>query len=167
MNSSNNTHNNSSSSIHGYLSAVVTKKKTGEQKQLALLKHNLLTNAGRDAYIALCLTNTAAGTRGFGFIASTESTITPAAGDTTLTGEIATNGLARADAGTKTHTAGTNSTLIEHTFTATGAFTSVLASATFVASSAGTMGHEANFATGSGTLASGDTLKISWTINIG
>lgn len=173
--------------IHGYLTASVTKKrqytitskKTGRaitktriiNKQLALYKHNLLTNAGRDAFHALCYTNTAAGTRGFGFIAATESTITPAATDTTLTGEITDRGIgprSSADAVTKTHSAGTNSTLIEHTFTVSGAgFTSVLASATFVASSAGTMGHIANFTTGSGLLASGDTLKISWTLNLG
>lgn len=153
--------------MHGYLSAVVTKAKTGRKKQLALWKHNLLTNNGRDLFHAQCYTNTSAGTRGSGYIASTESVITPAAGDTALTGEIATNGLTRADAGTKTHTAGTNSTLIEHTFTATGAFTSVLASALFNASSGVTMTHTANFTTGSGTLATNDTLKISWTLNLG
>lgn len=152
--------------VDGYLSATVTKA-NGEKKELARLKKNLLCNAGRDAFHALTYTNTSAGTRGFGFIGSTESTITPVVGDTTLTGEISTNGLARADAVTKTHSAGTNSTVIEHTFTASGAFTSVLASATFVASSAGTMGHIANFTTGSGTLASADTLKITWTLNLG
>ena len=115
----------------------------------------------------MCYTNTSAGTRGFGFIAVTEATLTPAATDTTLGTETATNGLSRADAVTKTHSAGTNSTVIEHTFTASGAFTSVLASATFVASSAGTMGHIANFTTGSGTLATNDTLKVTWTLNLG
>jgi len=151
---------------HGYISAVVTDGKTKKKRILAKMKHNLLTNAGKDAFHALCYTNTSAGTRGYGFIASTESTITPAVGDTTLTGEIATNGLARADATTKTHTAASNSTLIEHTFTASGAFTDVKASALFNASSAGTMAHEANFSTGSGTLATNDTLKISWTLNL-
>ena len=71
------------------------------------------------------------------FIASTESVITPAAANTTFTGEISTNGLARIEATTKTHSAGTNSTTIEHTFTASGAFTSVLASALFNAASVG------------------------------
>lgn len=152
---------------HGYLSAVVTKAKTGEKKQLALFVHNLLTNNGRDKYHQVCLTDTTATLRGAGYIASTESTITPAASDTALSGEIATNGLTRADAGTKTHSAGTNSTTIEHTFTASGAFTDVKASATFNASSGVTMFHIANFSTGSGTLAVNDTLKITWTINIG
>src|SRR6476659_3464882 len=113
----------------GFCSAVITRHKTGQQKVISLFQHNLLTNAGKDWMHAQLYTNTTAGTRGAGFIASTESTITPAVGDTTLTGEITTNGLARADAGTKTHTAASNSTLIEHTFTATGSFTSVLASA--------------------------------------
>lgn len=153
--------------IHGFLNATVTKAKTGERRILAKWQHNLLTNGGRDAFHALCYTNASAGTRGYGFIASTESTITPTAGDTTLTGEITTNGLGRADATTKSHSAGTNTTLVEHTFTASGAFTDVKASATFVASSSGTMGHIANFSTGSGTLAANDTLKISWTLNLG
>jgi hypothetical protein len=154
--------------IHGYLSAVVHRKSKGEDPRIiSFMEHNLLCNAGRDAFHALCYTNTAAGTRGFGFIASTESSITPGAGDTSLTGEIATNGLSRADATTKTHSAGTNSTTLEHTFTASGSFTSVLASATFVQSSGGTMGHIANFSSGSGALATNDTLKITWTLNLG
>lgn len=152
--------------IHGYVSAIVTKARTGEQRTISVLNHNLLTDAGKDWMHAQVYTNTTAGTRGAGFVASTESVITPAVANTTLTGEIATNGLSRADATTKTHTAASNSTLIEHTFTATGAFTSVLASALFNASSAGTMPHIANFTTGSGTLATNDTLKISWTLNL-
>lgn len=150
----------------GFCSAVVTKHKTGKQKVIALFQHNLLTDAGKDWMHAQIYTNTSTGTRGAGFIASTESVITPAVGNTTLTGEIVTNGLSRADAVTKTHTAASNSTLVEHTFTATGSFTSVLASALFNASSAGTMPHIANFSTGSGTLVANDTLKISWTNNL-
>lgn len=153
--------------IHGFLSATVIKAKTGERRVLSKMKHNLLTNGGRDAFHGLVYTNASGTTRGFGCIASTESTITPAASDTTLTGEISTNGLARADATTKNHSAGTNSTLLEHTFTASGAFTDVKASATFNATSSGTMAHIANFSTGSGTLATNDTLKISWTLNLG
>ena len=151
--------------INGYLSATVNQN--GKEEQLATWKHNLLTNGGRDAFHALCYTNTSAGTRGFGYIASTQSSFTPAATDTTLIGEITTNGLGRADATTKSHSAGTNSTTLEHTFTASGSFTDVLASATFVAGSGGTMGHEANFSSGSGTLIANDTLKITWTLNLG
>lgn len=153
--------------IHGYLSAVVIKAKTGERKQISLLKHNLLTNNGRDWMKAQVYNNTAAGTRGSGYVAVTEATITPAVGDTALSTEIATNGLSRADATTKTNSAGTNAQTIEHTFTASGAFTSVLASALFNAPSGVTMTHIANFTTGSGTLATNDTLKVTWTLNLG
>lgn len=150
----------------GYVSAIVIYADKRPSKQLALWKHQLLTDAGKDWMHAQVYTNTTAGTRGAGFIASTESVITPAVGNTTLTGEIVTNGLQRADATTKSHTAASNSSTIEHTFTASGAFTDVKASALFNASSAGTMPHIANFATGSGTLASSDTLKITWTVNL-
>lgn len=152
----------------GYVSAVVIyADKRKANKQLALWKHQLLTDAGKDWMHQQVYTNTGAGTRGAGFIASTESVITPAVGNTTLTGEITTNGLARADATTKSHTAASNSSTIEHTFTASGAFTDVKASALFNAGpTGGTMPHIANFATGSGTLASSDTLKITWTVNL-
>ena len=152
--------------IHGYLSAVVCKK--GQQpRQLARWKHNLLTNNGRDIMHSNVYTNKTSGTHGFNYVASTESTLTPAATDTTLGGEIATNGLQRAEATTASHSAGTNSSTVEHTFTASGAFTDVKASAIFNATSGVTMGHIANFSTGSGTLATNDTLKITWTLNLG
>ena len=153
--------------IHGYLTAVVHKQ--GQKpRYLAKLKHNLLTDNGRDVFYSNIYTNATSGTRGFNYIALTESTITPAAGNTSLTGEIATNGLDRASSAdsTKSHSAGTNTGSIEKTFTATGSFTDVKASATFNASSGVTMGHIATFATGSGTLAANDTLKVTWTFNM-
>lgn len=155
--------------IHGYLSALVHRKSRGEKpKQISLWAPNLLTNNGRDLFHNQCYVNASAGTRGSNYIAVTESTITPAATDTTLTGEVTTNGLARADASAgSTHTTGTNSTTITKTFTATGAFTSVLASALFNAASGVTMTHIANFTTGSGTLATNDTLQVTWTLNLG
>jgi hypothetical protein len=154
------------SDIHGFLSAVVIKR-DGTRKQLADKEHNLLTQDGRDQMHTNCYISNSLSGSGFGYIASTESTITPAATDTTLTGEITTNGLARALATTRNHTDNSNSSTVEHTFTASGSFTDVKASATFNAASAGTMAHIANFSTGSGTLISGDTLKITWTLNLG
>lgn len=157
--------------IHGFLSASVTKHRDGKPitTQLANQVHNLLTTDGRDFYHMQCVIETAANTtKGANHIAVTESTITPAAGDTALSGEVTTNGLARSNPSTTiTHTDNTNSSTVEHTFTASGSFTDVKASALFNASSAGIMTHEANFASGSGTLISGDTLKVTWTINIG
>jgi hypothetical protein len=157
--------------IHGFLSASVTKYRNGRAQTtvLADMVHNLLTTDGRDFYHAQCIIETAANTtKGANHIALTESTITPAAGDTTLAGEITTNGLGRSNPSTTiTHTDNTNSSTVEHTFTAAGSFTDVKASALFNAATTGIMTHEANFGTGSGTLISGDTLKTTWTINIG
>jgi hypothetical protein len=134
---------------------------------LADNKKNLLTNNGRDWMHAQVYTNTATGTRGSGFIAVSSDATAPAAADTTLAGEIATSGFIRsgADAVTKTHTAGTNSTLIEHTFTASGTVTAIQKTALFNASTSGTMSHENTIT--SADVVSGDTLKVSWTVNLG
>jgi hypothetical protein len=78
---------------------------------------NLYPNASRDWIAAQLYTNTAAGTRGAGFIGLSENAGGAGAGHTSLAGEITTNGLARADATDKTHTAGTNVTTIHHLFT--------------------------------------------------
>lgn len=126
--------------------------------------HNLLTNAGKDYLHAQYWTNNAAGGVGVNFIALSESTLTPAVTDTTLGGEITTNGLQRVIASTRSHTSGTSTTVLSNTFTASGAFTDVKASAILNASSTGTMGHIANFTTGSGTLSSGDQLAVTWSM---
>ena len=63
--------------------------KVGQKpKQLAFMNHNLLTDAGTGLDACASLHEYLAGTRGAGYIASTESSITPAAANTTLTGEI-------------------------------------------------------------------------------
>lgn len=132
---------------------------------LAEEKKNLLTNTGRDWMHAQVYTNTSAGTRGAGYLAVTTDTGAPAAGDTTLASEITTGGLARADAGTKTHTGGTNSTTIAHTYTASAIHTDVQKGALFNASSAGTMAHENTFTAAS--LQVNDTLTVTATLNLG
>jgi hypothetical protein len=133
-------------------------------KEFSKPQHNLLTNAGKDYLHAQYWTNNAAGGVGVNFIALSESTLTPAVTDTTLGGEITTNGLARTIASTRSHSAGANTTVLSLTFTASGSFTDVKASSLFNAASSGTMGHIANFATGSGTLSSGDQLAVTWTM---
>lgn len=151
--------------IHGYISVYIWRKATGQWETIDEYHPNLLTTDGRDFYHAQVLTNTSAGTRGSGFIAVTTDSGAPAAGDTTLATEITTNGLARADATTKTHTDNTNSTTIEHEWTASGTHTNVQKCALFNASSAGIMTHEGTFTAAS--LISGDKLKVTYVINIG
>jgi len=150
--------------IGGYMSAIVTHD--SKPKHVAHLKKNLLTLDGRDLFHAQCYTNTSAGTRGAGFIAVTTDTTGPASSDTVLTTEIASGGLSRADATTKTHTNDTNSSTIEHTYTASATHTAVHKSGMFNAPSGVTLTHIANFASDA-TLVSGDTLKCTWTLNLG
>jgi len=150
----------------GYMSAVVTKKDTNEKIPVAHLEKNLLTNNGRDLFHAQCYTNTVNGTRGAGFIALTTDTGAPAAGDTTLAQELASNGFTRVDASTKTHSGGTNSTIIETTFTSSGTVNLIHKSGTFNNGNSVTLCHEAAFGTDA-SLISGDTLKVTWTLNLG
>jgi hypothetical protein len=151
--------------IHGFVTANLYRK-DGTHIQLAKDVPNTITQDGRDVMISNVYTNVTTGTRGFNYIGLTESTISPAITDTTLAGEIVANGLNR-DFGTAVHTDNSNSATVERTFTATGAFTDVKASAVFNAISGVTMGHIANLPTGSGLMQSGDTLKITWTFNLG
>jgi|SRR4249919_1139668 len=133
---------------------------------LAKDKPNLLTNNGRDLFHAQCYINTSAGTRGSGFMEVSADVGTPAAGDTSIPTPLVTNGYSRADATTKTHTAGTNSTLIEHTYTAaTAATTGVRRVGLYNASSGVTLTHSNTFTNADTQV--GDTLKVSYTVNLG
>lgn len=98
------------------------------------------------------------------YIALTVNTGAPAAGDTTLTGEIATGGLSRAQ-GAYAHTNGTTSYTITNTFTASATHTAVHKAGLFNASSSGTLVFETNLSSDV-SLVSGDTLTITWTVNI-
>lgn len=124
---------------------------------------NLVVNAGLN-WLADIMgsTSTPAVNTQCNYIALTNSAITPAAGDTTLTGEIVANGLSRAQA-TYAHTSGATTFTLTKTFTATGA-QSAQAGAVFTAVSSGTMCFEDTFT--SATLATNDTLSITWTITI-
>lgn len=98
------------------------------------------------------------------FIGLTTNTGAPAAGDTTLTGEIATGGLTRT-AGTYAHTPGATSYTITANWTASATHTAVHKAGLFTASSGGTMAFETNL-NADATLASGDQLQVTWTVNI-
>jgi hypothetical protein len=102
------------------------------------------------------------------FIAVSPTTLTPAKGDTTLSGELSTNGFTRAAATAGGYVApasldGAASFTQSKTFTATGAQT-VASTALFDAASTGNMFVEGNLAS-SATLAINDTLAITWTVN--
>lgn len=80
----------------------------------------MITNAGKD-YVAKQLAGAASATAVAKFVALTANATAPAAGDTTLTGEITTagGGLIRTT-GIYAHTLGTASYTITSTFTANG-----------------------------------------------
>lgn len=155
----------SNKGCYGYVTVQVYRHLTGKWEMIDQYHPNLLTTEGRDFFHAQVYTNTSAGTRGGGFLAVTTDSAAAAAGDTTLATEITTNGLARADATTKNHTDNSNTTLIEHEWTATGTHTNVQKVGMFNASSGGILTHEGVFTAAS--LISGDKLKVSYTVNLG
>jgi hypothetical protein len=119
--------------------------------------HNLRTNAGINWQEGQMAGTTAAVCT---YIALTNTAITPNATDTSLSGEITANGLSRA-LGTVTHTSNATSYTLANTFTATGT-QAAQAAAILNASSSGTMCFENTFTQAS--LASGDTLAVTWSI---
>jgi hypothetical protein len=119
--------------------------------------HNLTVTTGRD-FIKAQVSGTGTATNCV-FIAVGNSAVTPAAADTTLTGEVTTNGLGRAS-GTYAST-GTGTFTLSKVFTATGAVATVQAAAVFTAVSAGTMCFEVG-SLGPVTLANTDTLTVTW-----
>jgi hypothetical protein len=126
--------------------------------------HNLLTDAGRDFLHLQGYETSGLGANGGNYIAVSSDATAPDDADTTLTGEITTGGLARAQ-GTVAHTAGTNSTTITKIFTATSTHTDVQKAGLFTAASSGTLVHENTFANPV-TLATFDQLKVEWSITV-
>lgn len=103
------------------------------------------------------------------YIALSTSSLTPANGDTTLSGETSASGLARALGTQGSYTSpsvldGACSYTVTKTFTA-GATATIQSAALFDASSSGNLFVEANLSA-SASLVSGDTLAITWTINL-
>jgi hypothetical protein len=129
----------------------------------------MLTNAGND-FVAAQVGSTSPGGNGANYCGLTANSSSPAAGDTTLTGEITTasGGLVRAQA-TYAHTGGTSTFTLTKTFTANGSDSLPVTIAKvgyFTASSAGTMAFETLLST-TGTLsASGDTLTVTDTVTL-
>ena len=153
------------SMIKGFVTMIKNEGRADEQI-LCKNKPNLLTDNGRDYAIAQFYTNTSAGGVGMNFIALTVNTAAASASSTLLTGEIETNGLERALATTISHSSGTNSTTLNKVYTASGTHTAVQKSGTFnQLAVGGTIGHEAIFTPV--TLASSDTLSVTWTLTLG
>lgn len=130
--------------------------------ELVSVTPNLRTTVGND-YVCDSLGKSASRPAVAEYMALSENAAGPAAGDTTLTGEITTNGLARVLA-TYAHTGAAILYTLAKTFTATGAFTAVQKEAIFNASSAGTMYVENTFT--ATALAINDQLTVTHTLNV-
>ena len=151
--------------IKGFVTIIKNEGKKDEQI-VCKNKPNLLTDNGRDYAIAQFYTNTSAGGVGMNFIALTSDSTGADATDTTLPSEITTNGLERLLATTISHSTGTNSTTLNKVFTASGTHTAVQMSGTFnQLAVGGILAHEAVFTPV--TLASSDTLSVTWTLTLG
>lgn len=103
------------------------------------------------------------------YIALSTSSLTPAHGDTTLSGETAASGLARALGTQGTYVTpttldGAASYVVSKTFTS-GATATIQSAALFDAASTGNMFVEANLSS-SASVVSGDQLTINWTVNL-
>lgn len=124
--------------------------------------HNIITTAGKD-FISAQIGSTSPGTNGANFIGLSSDTTAPAAGDTTLTGEITSGGLERTQ-GTYGHTNGEATLTVASTFTASATHNDVQKAGLFTATSGGTMMAGNTFTPV--TLNSGDQLTITWTITL-
>lgn len=123
---------------------------------------NVKTNAGID-FLHVQGYSASPGASGLRFIALSNDALTENAASTTLSNEIAANGLARA-AGTVAHTNGTTTTTVSNTFTCATAAQAAQKAALFTAASAGTMNHALAFTQRS--LQVGDQLAVTFTITL-
>lgn len=152
--------------INGYVT-VIKNKGRADEEIIQKDKPNLLTTSGRDFFHAQDYTNTSAGTKGSNGMAISANAVNPVAGDTTLVGEITTDGLTRVQATTITHTVGTNVTTLAVTYTATGIHTALHKAGLFNQNTiGGQMTHASEF-TADVTLQIGDTLTVTWTLTLG
>lgn len=154
--------------IHGWVTVIKNKGRPDEEV-LCKDVHNLLVDNGRDEIHQISYTeasNTAGG--GFKYIGVSTNATSPSTQDATMAGEVNSSGLARAVDTTPTHTVGTNTSVLDNLFTATGSVTGVQKAALFDRTGAqgtGTLSHEGTFT--SANLVNTDTLDVTWTITLG
>jgi len=130
----------------------------------------MLTHAGRDMVASALGDRSGSRAAAADYLALTANSTSPATGDTSLTGEIATasGGLIRAQA-TYAHTGGTATYTLTKTFTANGNDSlpvTIAKVGVFNASSSGTLVWSTLLGTTATISASGDALTVTETITI-
>jgi len=152
---------------------VVLTDENGKVKKVGH-SFNARVNAGAALCASLISGTTLGGISSPGaakYIALSTSSLTPAKTDTTLTGESAATGLARALATAGTYTLpatldGAASYVLSKSFTnSSGGAVTIVSTAIFDAATSGNMFVEGNLAS-SYSVAIGDSLTINWTINL-
>jgi len=103
---------------------------------------------------------------GFNWVALSNDANPPDAADTALGAELTQHGLARAQGTVLIASPGSNVTVVENTFTFTGAEQTVRKAALFDTSTGGRMAHEVLFP-GIRVLRTNDTLRVKFTITLG
>lgn len=145
---------------------VIVRDKDGNLKSRSL-QHNLRTNVGADFWNTQLFATGAASAQA-NYIGITTDTTAPAATDTSLASEETANGLARAQASV-THSSGTTSTVLSHTWTYSGSVTKVIAKAGLFNAAgppvAGSMALETLLSSTATVNSNGDQITINWTIN--
>jgi hypothetical protein len=126
--------------------------------------YNVITNVGR-VFLHTQGYGTSPAGNGLNYIALSNDTLSETASSTTLSSEIAANGLSRAQGTVTLPTGAGNQTTIAKTFTCATAAQAAQKAALFTASSAGTMNHALAFTQRS--LQVGDTLAVTFTITLG
>lgn len=129
---------------------------------------NDFTAGGIDWLFAQLYTNTAAGTRGANFLALSNDAADTTTSDTTFPGEINTNGISRVDVATQnpgaiTHVLGTNTTVLQYVYTATGAVANIHKAALFESAVATRPIHVYTFPSDT-TLAATERLTVAWSV---
>ena len=148
-----------------YITVIKNEGRPDEEILCKAVENQLQDDGADDMHIALWENQSAAAQLGFTHMAvSDDGGGLPTDATTTLAAEISTNGLGRNDADTTTHTTGQKTTLIEHTYTASGTHTAVQKGALFDQNSTGTMGIIYLFT--STNLVNTDTLKVSVTVTL-
>ena len=123
---------------------------------------NVKTTAGID-FTFVQVYSTSTGANGLNYIALSNDSLTENSASTTLSNEIAANGLSRAQ-GTYAHSNGTSTATVSKTFTCSTSSQACQKAALFTAASVGTMNHALSFT--QRTLQVGDSIAITFTITI-
>ena len=126
--------------------------------------HNVITNSGRDFLHTQGYSQASGVAGGLCYIGLSDDAVSETSASTTLSNEIVSNNMGRAQ-GTVAHSAGTNTTTVDKTFTCQTAPQAAKKAALFTLSSGGTMCHVLGFTERS--LQINDTLQITFTIQLG